>query len=143
MIIDLIRSEFTDKSTVGRLQTEGHFLGWSLEDCCREPEPGLWKPELKIPGKTAIPYGLYEVTITFSKRFNRALPLLLNVPDFDGVRIHAGNTDADTHGCILVGKTKSRDFIGDSTIAFSLLHLEIEREIRNGKVMLSIQKGAA
>lgn len=143
MNIDIVRQYFTDRTTIGKVAVDGVFRCWSLEDCCREAVPRTWRQELKIPGRTAIPYGRYEVTVTHSYRFGRAMPLLLQVPDFEGVRIHKGNTEADTHGCILVGGTRGQDFIGDSTVAFSTLYLDIYREIERGKVWLEITKGAA
>lgn len=67
--------------------------------------------EKKVPGHTAIPVGRYKIIFNFSpalsgKYDNKPLPLLLNVPHFSGIRIHAGNTNADTKGCILVGENK-------------------------------------
>jgi len=82
--------------------------------------------------------GRYEVVVTFSQRFQRPLPLLLGVPHFTGVRIHPGNTDADTEGCILVGRTKGENFIGESRSAFSLLFLKLQQAVQREKVFIEI-----
>ena len=58
-----------------------------------------------MPGETAIPEGIYEVRITWSPRFKRNLPLLIDVPEFEGIHIHPGNTHLDTHGCLLPGES--------------------------------------
>jgi hypothetical protein len=94
----------------------------------------------KVPGKTAIPSGMYKVVITPSARFKRPMPLLLNVPNFEGIRIHWGNTDADTEGCILVGRTqKPPDFIGESRLAFDALFPKIKAALDSGNtVTLSV-----
>ena len=87
--------------TIGRLEDEnGKKLCDTLEPIWRNYDGG----ELKIPKKSAIPEGTYRVVITKSQRFGRYLPLLVGVPGFEGVRIHAGNTSRDTEGCILVGQ---------------------------------------
>ncbi len=142
MEVKVVRSIFTKTCTIGKLYLNGMYQCFTLEDFCREDPPGSWKPTLKRPGITAIPYGRYEVTMTFSQRFGKALPLLLNVPDFEGIRIHPGNNDADTAGCILVGETKSdlNDSIGNSRIASSLLILELARAINKGKIFITIEK---
>ena len=92
--------------TLGALFLNGDAFGFTLEDAVRETESGgrwIWTHSMKIPGKTAIPSGQYEITVTWSARFSRPLPLLLRVPDFEAVRIHGGNTTADTEGCPLLG----------------------------------------
>jgi hypothetical protein len=89
--------------------------------------------EVKIPGETAIPRGVYKVIITYSQRFKRDLPLLVDVPGFQGIRIHSGNTAEDTAGCILVGRTKMPDGVYDSRIAFERLLMKIEAAIDAGQ----------
>lgn len=102
----------TNNSTIGELYINGVFQCYTLEDKERE---------VKIKNETAIPKGTYKVIINRSNRFKIDLPLLLNVPNFEGVRIHTGNSNHDTEGCILVGQTRSTDFIGNSRKAFKNL----------------------
>jgi hypothetical protein len=112
MKLEVKRTTFTDKSTIGELSIDGESFCYTLEDVVRKE---------KIFGETAIPAGTYKIEFTFSPHFQRILPHLIDVPDYEGVRIHPGNTDADTEGCILVGSTKSVDFIGNSRTTFELL----------------------
>lgn len=94
----LKRIRLTEERTIGELSIVGtDFKCFTLEDAVRAPG-------VKIAGKTAIPAGLYTVIVTQSPKFKTRLPILLNVPGFEGIRIHAGNTEADTSGCILVGR---------------------------------------
>lgn len=111
MKLKLVRDTFTQKSTIGRLFIDGAEFCHTLEDCVRA---------VKIPNETAIPEGTYRVFINHSNRFDRNMPLVSDVPGFEGIRIHAGNTDKDTEGCILLGFTRSTDFIGESRKAFDL-----------------------
>jgi hypothetical protein len=121
MILNLRRKTFSEKSTVGELTIDGVFECYTLEDRVRPVT------EAKLHGRTAIPAGTYRVIITPSNRFKRPLPLLVDVPGFDGIRIHPGNTDADTDGCILVGNRKGVDFIGESRDAFGRLFAKLAR----------------
>jgi hypothetical protein len=95
-------------STSGKLIIDGAPFCDTLEDPVREqrqPDGSwLWRSEFKIKTRTAIPSGRYEVMLTFSQRFQKRLPLIVGVPDFDGIRIHGGNTVEDTEGCLLVGQ---------------------------------------
>ena len=96
--------------TLGELSIDG-------EKFCHTLEPRWRKPEAKkVAGKTAIPAGRYPVVITLSPKFKQWLPLLLHVPNFTGIRIHAGNTAKDTKGCILVGENTSKGTLSDSRL---------------------------
>lgn len=86
--------------TIGRMSIDGRYFCDTLEPQWRNYELGA----KKVPGKSAVPEGRYRVLVTWSPRFSRWLPLLVGVPRFEGVRIHSGNTQADTQGCILVGR---------------------------------------
>jgi hypothetical protein len=117
MKIEVKRLHKTSKSTIGELTIDGKFECYTLEDIERE---------VKIKSETAIAKGTYKVIINQSNRFKRLLPLLLNVPNFEGVRIHSGNSNHDTEGCILVGRTRSNDFIGQSRKAFDSLFKKMQ-----------------
>jgi len=104
---------------------------FSLEDVVRD---------VKIKGETAIPYGTYEVITNYSMRFKKVMPLLLNVPGFDGIRIHSGNTKADTEGCILLGYDKLPDRIGNSRAAFEDFMPILQAGLKLGRVQIEVMK---
>lgn len=138
MDIVVKRNEPAKGATEGRLYINGDFECFTLEDQDRALEAG----GKKIQNETAIPKGTYVVEITPSARFKRKMPLIKDVPNFTGVRIHSGNKKDDTEGCILVGALNDRtddDFIGASRLAFSRLYPKIEKAIMQGeKVTLTI-----
>jgi len=117
MHLDLIRDCFSRTATVGRLYADGEFVCFTLEDCDRRLEDG----GEKVPRETAIPRGTYEVVLDYSNRFKRIMPHVLDVPLFQGIRIHPGNTRKDTEGCILVGHELDEEFLLKSKIAYALL----------------------
>ena len=111
--------------TIGRLEDEnGKKISDTLEPTWRDYKGG----EMKIPRKSAIPEGTYRVVVTKSRRFQKYLPLLVGVPGFEGVRIHAGNTSRDTEGCILVGQNLQVGKVLWSRITLEKLMKLIENE---------------
>ena len=111
--------------TIGRLEDEnGKKICDTLEPIWRNYDGG----EMKIPRKSAIPEGSYRVVVTKSQRFRKYLPLLVGVPGFEGVRIHAGNTSRDTEGCILVGQNLQVGKVLWSRITLEKLMKLIENE---------------
>ena len=129
MELKLIRETFTEDSTIGKLFINGEFHCFTLEDKVRE---------VKIKSITAIPKGRYEVAITFSNRFQELMPLLINVPNFEGVRIHWGNYSKDTDGCILVGSSKAVNMIGNSRAAYGKLLALLKKAIKTEKIFIEI-----
>ena len=97
----LERKIFNQNSTEGNLYVNGKWFCNTIEDRVRA-KPNEWKKELKIYGKTAIPYGKYPVLVTWSNRFKRQLTGVFNVPDFEGIRIHNGSSELSSAGCIIV-----------------------------------------
>lgn len=133
MKLQLTRKTYTTNSTIGELLVDGKFQCFTLEDPVRPA---------KIKGITAIPAGTYNVIISFSSRFKQDMPLLENVPNYEGIRIHPGNFAKDTEGCLLVGKTKAADSVGTSREAYHDLFALLKAELDGGgKVTISIIDG--
>lgn len=130
MKLVLVRDTFFPDTTLGTLACEDPAIAsWqTLEDVDRKLE---LDPSAKIKGRTAIPRGIYRLTLAYSPRFMRITPRLLDVPGFTGVLIHSGNTHADTSGCILIGETRDGDKILQSRDAMkrlmALLKIPYER----------------
>lgn len=114
--------------TVGRLYADGCYVCDTLENCLRDFG-------VKVPGKTAVPAGIYKVVLNWSPRFKRVLPLLVDVPNFEGVRIHTGNTVRDTSGCLLVGYNRAKGKLLDSRAAFKRLYGLLQAAEERGEEM--------
>lgn len=117
-----------DTYTIGRLYVDDKYFCNTLEDTVRD-----LSKEKKIPGKTAIPYGEYKVVFNWSPKFGRNLPRLLNVPAFEGILIHPGNTANDSAGCILVGKNTEVGRLTESRYTSDKLNVLIEDAQRKGE----------
>ena len=105
--------------TLGELYIDDQHFCYTVEDVVRNSG-------VKVAGKTAIPPGEYDVIINMSNRFKKLMPLLLKVPNFEGVRIHSGNTSEDTEGCIIVGLARTANGVGLSRDCFSKLMKKFE-----------------
>lgn len=107
--------------TIGKLYIDGHYFCDTLEDTVRPNGE-------KIKGKTAIPAGDYKVIKSYSPRFKKILPEILDVPGFTGVRIHAGNTAKDTDGCLLLGLNKTKGAVLDSQTTMAYFMARVPNE---------------
>jgi hypothetical protein len=122
------------KRTLGKLHVNGIRQFYTVEDEYRQVS-GVPVEEWKIKGETAIPTGIYRIVINHSNRFKKKLPQLLDVNGFEGIRIHSGNTEKDTEGCILVGTHRTKEGVANSRFACEILQNEIERAISRGEVV--------
>lgn len=130
MELELKRIARKETYTIGRLFVNGEYFCDTCEDKDRDANRNgrFDAGEKKVASETAIPNGVYDITLSIqSPRFSKSktyarcrgyLPRLLNVPDFEGVLIHIGNTAKDSAGCILVGRNKKVGQVIDSTETF-------------------------
>lgn len=128
LIID--RDVITDESATGKLYIDGVFECFTLEDAIRK---------VKIFGRTAIPAGRYKLVIDQSVHFdNKFLPHILDVPNFSGIRIHAGSRPEDTEGCILLGQTRTTNFVGRSQLAMAAFFPKLQAGLLAGDVWITV-----
>lgn len=126
MELKLNRIFLGSSATIGELYIDKKYIADTLEDRVR-PEGE------KVYGKTAIPEGTYEMVLSYSPRFKKILPEILNVPNFTGIRIHCGNSSADSSGCVLVGTWdgEKEDWVDNSRIAFNELMSLLQKAADN------------
>lgn len=122
MVLLLKRKYLADTYTIGDLYIDGVFVANTVEDKVRD-----LSKEKKVYGETAIPYGTYKVSWTYSPKFKRYMPLLENVPYFSGIRIHSGNTAKDSLGCIIVGENKQKGMVLNSKATVNKLYPIIQK----------------
>ena len=121
--------------TIGKMSIDGIYFCDTLEDVNRDSNLNgkFDNGEIKVFGDTCIPKGIYNVIVSFSPKFKRDLPRLLNVPSFEGILIHAGNTINDTHGCILVGENKVKGQVINSRKYESIIVEKCKDTIKRGE----------
>lgn len=144
MELTLKRETFTEESTIGSLSIDGVFECFILEDKDRGLTDSMPLSEIvatKVYGVTAIPYGRYEVDWTLSNRFKIFMPILKNVKGYEGIRIHKGNTQIDSLGCLICGTRKRNNMVTESTMATKKLYDKIESAKKQGKkIYITITK---
>lgn len=114
----LIRQHIRDTYTIGHLLIDGEYYCDVIEDRIRDRNADGDlddQDEGKVYGETAIPYGTYDIELTYSPKFKRVLPMLKGVRHFTGIRIHRGNTAEDSYGCLIVGENKIPGKVINST----------------------------
>ena len=141
MKLTLKRIALRSTYIIGRLYVDGNYFCDTLEDTVRDLNKNgkFDNGEKKVYAKTAIPYGTYEIKWTYSPRFKKYTPQLMNVPSFEGIRIHAGNTSADTEGCILLGENKQVGMVLNSRATINKFYPLIKEACSKGKVTIEIK----
>lgn len=117
MQVTIERKYKKETYTIGIVYIDGVRFCESMEDKDRGLQQWMNVSEiqrLKVYGETAIPAGKYKVTMTYSSKYKRVMPQIMNVKGFTGIRIHSGNTAKDSLGCILLGKNDKVGWISNS-----------------------------
>lgn len=121
--------------TIGKLYIDGEYYCDVIEDKVRD-----FVSDKKIMHETAIPFGTYEVVVNMSNRFKRLLPLLLNVPYFEGIRIHNGKDETSSSGCLIVGENKIKGKVINSTFYMNdLTNKLLEAQNKKEKNTITIE----
>lgn len=129
MKLQLFRLREINNATIGMLFVDGIYFCDTLEDKIRT---------LKIKYETCIPEGDYQLTINYSNRFKKRMPLILDVPNFTGIRIHSGNTIQNTAGCILLGNAGLKDFLFESQVTFDNFFKKLDIALKTEKCFIDI-----
>ena len=136
MELILHRKYWGEDYTIGDLFIDGQYWCNTLEDLVRDrnkdgdlDDPG----EQKVYGETCIPFGEYRIILTWSPKFKKILPLLVDVPGFTGIRIHPGNDKGDTLGCILPGENSEKGRVYNSRIWFEKIMTKLHYADVNGE----------
>jgi hypothetical protein len=134
MKLKLIRDERGADYTYGKLYINDNYFCETIEDEERAQ---------KVMHETAIPKGTYKIILNFSNRFQQRMPLLLNVPNFSGIRIHTGNTDDDSSGCIILGRTRGRlkgqPAVLESRVVFNELMVRLTAADKRETITITVE----
>lgn len=128
--------------TIGKLYIDNKYFCDTLEDRDRGLKQSMPLSEIqkiKVKHQTAIPAGTYEVKWTWSPKYKRMMPLIDNVPGFEGIRIHSGNSQQDTSGCLLLGKNSVVGKVLESRATINKFYPIISEACKKGKVYITIE----
>lgn len=141
MKLTLKRIALRPTYTIGKLYIDDVYFCDTIEDTVRDINKNgkFDNGEKKVHSKTAIPYGTYEIKWTYSPRFKKYTPQLMNVPQFEGIRIHAGNTSADTEGCLILGENKQVGKVLNSRATINKFYPIIKKACSKEKVTIEIK----
>ena len=136
MKLTLKRIALRPTYTIGKLYIDDVYFCDTIEDTVRDINKNgkFDNGEKKVHSKTAIPYGTYEIKWTYSPRFKKYTPQLMNVPSFEGIRIHSGNTSLDTEGCLILGENKQVGKVLNSRATINKFYTLIKEACSKGKV---------
>lgn len=154
MELKIKRKAFDKSYTIGNLYIDGKFFSNVLEDCDRGLTQDMPLGEIqskKVYGKTAIPKGTYEIDMntvspkfkdrSWAKPYGGKIPRLMNVPGYEGVLCHPGNTSESTSGCLLVGKNSIKGMVTDSTRTFHTLMSKflLPAKVKGERITITIE----
>ena len=141
MNIQLKRIAKKETYTIGKLYIDGVYFCDTIEDKDRGLNQAMSINDIKkkkVYGETAIPTGTYKLVIDYSNRFKKSMAHILNVPGYEGIRIHTGNSAKDSLGCIIVGKNKVVGKVVESRNTYNQLFPILQKAFKEGEIKITI-----
>ncbi len=141
MNIQLKRIAKKETYTIGKLYIDGVYFCDTIEDKDRGLNQAMSINDIKkkkVYEETAIPTGTYKLVIDYSNRFKKNMAHILNVPGYEGIRIHTGNSAKDSLGCIIVGKNKVVGKVVESRDTYNQLFPILQKAFKEGEIKITI-----
>lgn len=141
MNIQLKRIAKKETYTIGKLYLDGVYFCDTIEDKDRGLNQTMSINDIKkkkVYGETAIPTGTYKLVIDYSNRFKKNMAHILNVPGYEGIRIHTGNSAKDSLGCIIVGKNKVVGKVVESRNTYNQLFPILQKAFKEGEIKITV-----
>ena len=136
---DLFRQVRNVAFTLGLLVGGGSLAYYTVEDTVR-PLVNCTPTTCvgKVPGLTAIPPGVYQIKDTYSPKYKKNVLQIMDVPGFQGIRIHSGNSADDTEGCLVLGKQRTLNGVAQSNLALIEFNAKVRDQLKSGPVSITI-----